>query len=306
MDGTAVSPIDFPACPLCGNDQWTLIYQGDVRNGPFGSSCPGEVARCSGCGVDRLGESSCLDDQAYASEHYRLHLGQSHDLQHHRAEHDHLARFTLEVSWPDSLRNLVVADVGCGGGVLLDHLNGRPQTLLAIDPDPGFRASLESRGYRWYPDAEQACQEWGGSVDRIFTIQVIEHVSDPLAFLRDIQRLLTPGGSLVLSTPNRNDILMSLLPDDFPSFFYRVQHRWMFDADSLRRCAEQAGLVVEEVRSVHRYGFSNAVHWLRDRRPRGLKALAPLDRTVDGLWRTWLEDKGFADTLYLRARRIEK
>ncbi len=273
-----------------------------MRNGRFGSSISAEVARCQGCGVDRLAERACLDASAYASEHYRSHLGQSHDLQQHQAEHDHLARFTLEVHWPDSLRNLVVADVGCGGGVLLDHLRGQPKTLLAIDPDPGFRASLEERGYHWFPNAEMAMAEWRGRVDRVFSVQVIEHVMDPVQFLREISLLLAPGASLLLSTPNRNDILMSLLPDHFPSFFYRVQHRWMFDADSLRRCAEQAGLVVDEVRSVHRYGMANAVHWLRDHRPSGLKSLPPLDRTLDGLWRAWLEDKGYADTLYLRAR----
>ncbi|MEB3332990.1 MAG: hypothetical protein VKI83_10920, partial [Synechococcaceae cyanobacterium] len=61
------------------------------------------------------------------------------------------------------------------------------------------------------------------------------------------------------------------------------------------------GFVVEEVRAVHRYGFSNLVRWLRDRRPTGLTSQPPLDRSIDGLWRTWLEDKGYADTLYLKA-----
>jgi hypothetical protein len=95
---------------------------------------------------------------------------------------------------------------------------------------------------------------------------------------------------------------MELLPDAFPAFFYRVQHRWYFDASSLANCAKRAGLDVADVRHVHRYGLSNTLLWLRDRCPRGRQALPPLDATVDKLWQSWLESSGRADNLYLLLR----
>jgi len=58
-----------------------------------------------------------------------------------------------------------------------------------------------------------------------FSIQVIEHVLNPRKFLEDVLLLLKPGAELLISTPNRDDILMSLMPEEFPSFFYRTQHR---------------------------------------------------------------------------------
>jgi SAM-dependent methyltransferase len=290
---------DFPQCPICATNGWTRLYNGPVRDGIFGASREATVARCSGCGVDRLAESACLQKEDYESHAYRAKLAQAHDVGRHFDMHDELARFTTEIVWPRSLRKAVVADIGCGGGSLLDHLGALPARAIAVDPDQAFAPSLHARGYDWYASCEAAGAAIGAGLDIAFCIQVIEHVDAPREFLASIRALLKPSGILVLSTPNRRDILMDLLPDDFPAFFYRTQHRWAFDADSLGDCARRAGFAVAETRHVHRYGMANAIHWLRDRKPKGRTALPPLDAAMDKHWQAWLEATGRADNLYL-------
>lgn len=298
---TAMREADFGRCPICDSGGWSVVYSGPVRDGRFGKSRAGLIARCGGCGVDRLAESLCLTDTAYQGQ-YRDHLEQGHDIDRHFAEHDELARFTLDTLWPTSLRGKIVADVGCGGGSLLDHLRGVAGKVLALDPDKSFATSLQERDYKWYPGAEAAAADWGGKVDVAFSIQVIEHVSDPREFLSGIRTLLNPNGVLILSTPNRSDILLDLLPEEFGAFFYRTHHRWYFDAAALTKAAEAAGLRVEEVRHVHRYGMANALFWLRDRRPSGRKAIEAINRDADNMWRNWLEASGRSDNLYLILR----
>lgn len=302
MKRSAIDATDFPRCPNCGSTTWSPIYRGAVRDGAFGRSTQGTVARCEGCGVDRLAESLCLKPAAYRGN-YRHHVGQSHDLNEHYATHDELARFTIDTIWPDSLRGEVVADVGCGGGSLLDHVCGLPAEMIAIDPDEGFAKSLQQRGYRWYADVSAAAADWKSKVDVAFSIQVIEHVDDPHVFLEGMRELLNDEGTLVLSTPNRADILMDLLPQDFQSFFYRTQHRWYYDAVSLSDVATRAGLKVQEVRYVHRYGMANALLWLRDRKPSGRTGIGTIDRFGDAMWRNWLESIGRADNLYVLLKR---
>jgi 2-polyprenyl-3-methyl-5-hydroxy-6-metoxy-1,4-benzoquinol methylase len=293
---------DFPICPVCNLAAWTLRYEGPVRDGGFGETRPGQVARCGGCGIERLAESLCLQDEDYRGGTYRTHVGQDHELAHHYGAHDELTRFTLDTVWPKPLRGKVVADVGCGGGSLLDHLRGVTAELIAIDPDEKFASSLRARGYRHFPGSTEAAAEFSGQVDVAFAIQVIEHVADPRDFLAKTRTLLAPDGVLVVSTPNRADILMDLLPDDFPAFFHRTQHRWYFDAASLSRCAQAAGFGVSETRHIHRYGMANALLWLRDRKPSGRAALGAIDRLADDLWRSYLESSGRADNLYMVLR----
>lgn len=296
---------DFPSCAVCGADDWQSVHRGPVRDGTFGSWRDTEVRRCGVCGVDRLAESACLRIESYQSTDYRERLAQDHDAERHFAAHDELARFTLETLWPASLRGKTVADVGCGGGALLDHVRGVAGSIIAIDPAVPFSESLKARGYAWYPSAAQAAREHAGRVDIVLSTQVIEHVDDPRGFLEDIGRLLTPEGIAVVSTPNRRDVLMELLPDTFPPFFYRVQHRWAFDAASLSQCAQRAGLAVQEVRHVHRYGLANTMYWLKEGKPRGRTAMAPLDGAIDKNWQAWLESTGRADNLYLLLKRAD-
>lgn len=296
---------DFPPCPICGANAWLTVHSGEVRDGAYGKWRVSEVCRCEGCGVDRLAESACLSANAYETAEYRHHIGQDHDVASYFAAHDELARFTLETVWPTPLRGKVIADVGCGGGGLLDHLSGVARQLLAIEPAVPYSSSLEERGYLWYPDTSEAVASHGGQVDIAFSIQVIEHVEDPRVFLREIRELLAADGLAVVSTPNRHDILMDLLPLDFPKFFYRAQHRWAFDAGSLSRCAEAAGFSVAEVRHVHRYGLGNTFHWLKERRPRGRSAFEPLDGVVDKHWQAWLEANGRTDNLYIVLKKAD-
>lgn len=295
---------DFPDCPICESSFAISVYSGAVRDGNHGDSCQSEVRRCAGCGVERLAEHSCLTHESYISDEYRAHISQDHDTRKHFSIHDELARFTLDVLWPRSLRGLAVADIGCGGGALLDHLAGVADQLIAIEPGLPWTEDLKARGYHWFQSVDKAIEQWEDSVDVALSIQVIEHVEDPRLFLSEIACLLTDDGFVVVSTPNRNDVLMELLPDTFPQFFYRSQHRWAFDADSLARCAELAGLSVIEIRHVHRYGLANTMHWMKEGKPKGRTPMPTLDLAIDMHWQAWLEANGKADNLYMIAKRI--
>jgi 2-polyprenyl-3-methyl-5-hydroxy-6-metoxy-1,4-benzoquinol methylase len=294
-----MNDLNFPPCAICGGTAWSLVHSGSIRNGTHISSLEAQVCRCNQCGIDRLDERSCLTHSAYESGEYRSHLAQDHDTTKHFASHDELARFTLETLWPHSLRRKTVADVGCGGGALLDHIVGVAGLLIAIEPSIPWSESLIKRGYKWYPGSKEAAADFKGQVDVVLSTQVIEHVENPREFLADIGSLLTTEGFAVISTPNRADVLMELLPNAFPQFFYRSQHRWAFDAESLRKCAIYAGLTVMEIRHVHRYGLANALHWLKDGRPFGRTGMPPLDSTIDRHWQAWLESKGMSDNLYM-------
>ena len=92
---------------------------------------------------------------------------------------------------------------------------------------------------------------------------------------------------------------MDLLPDVYPSFFYRAVHRWYFDDVSLREAARHAGLDVVDVRCVHRFGLSNALIWLRDKKPGGRKQLPHVGTPLmDAVWARALEAEGVGDYLY--------
>ena len=291
-------------CEICGNLSWESVYNGDIRDGHYGLIRENStVFQCIDCGVQRLLESDCIPPEYYDTGEYREKLNQSLSLDSEIEGHELLNRFTFESIWPLSVRNKHVLDVGCGSGHLLDALSGASKNQVGIEPCSPYLASIIEKGYEAYSSIQE-CSNKGREkyFDFGFSIQVIEHVLNPRLFLEDIRLLLKPGADLLISTPNRDDILMSLMPDDFPSFFYRTQHRWYFDANSLKFCAKSAGFEIAEMKYIHRYAMSNTLHWLRDKLPTGVKKIQGINALADNFWKGYLESTHQSDNLYIHLR----
>ena len=95
-------------------------------------------------------------------------------------------------------------EVGCGFGFALDFARGAMALdVLGIDPSPFARAgarllTLPIIGDYLTPETDFA----GRSFDLAVASEVIEHIFDPLPFVRLIADRLSPGGILILTTPN--------------------------------------------------------------------------------------------------------
>ena len=275
-----IEPMD--SCCICGDCKGYAVYDGPVRAGRFGALTQRtfRVLRCASCGVDRL-DPLPVDTAAYESGSYRQAVDGSTDVLQYYLAHDRELAARLGLVGSAALRGKVIADVGCGVGAFLDILKGVAGLTIGIEPQRDFGAALREKGHEHYAYADGLAKAAPGSVDMAFCFQVIEHVESPRGFLADVARCLKPGGRLHLTTPNRDDILMLVGPESYRRFFYRVAHLWYFDAPSLCRTAEAAGLKIVQMSTPHHYDLSNFAVWLRDQRPSGLGALPELSGPAD-------------------------
>lgn len=296
----------FEPCEICGVNDWnSVVYAGPIRTGSFGTQTEGgKVARCGGCCVDRLDESVSISALAYESDDYRIAMAQGLEVKDFFFHADPTQLYNLSAFWPLTLRGKVIADIGCGAGSFLSHVSGLAEKIVAVEPTERYHNSLRQRGYDVFSYTADALKVHSERVDIAVTFQVIEHVLNPRLFLAEIAALLKPGGALIIAAPNRDDILLKLLPEEFPSFYYRIAHRWYFDSSSLRQCVELAGLQVESERYLQTYGMSNALLWMKDRRPSGHARLSGIDHVADQLWSSYLEATGQADNLFILARKL--
>jgi 2-polyprenyl-3-methyl-5-hydroxy-6-metoxy-1,4-benzoquinol methylase len=84
--------------------------------------------------------------------------------------------------------------------------------------------------------------------DCIFLLETVEHLIHPHLeqTVAELQRLLKPGGSLVVTTPNQENLTASeVMCPDCGAIFHRVQHVRTFDTAAIRELFERGGL--EEV-----------------------------------------------------------
>lgn len=275
-------------CSICGGSQWAEHYRGPVRSGRFGTFAPtpGLVLRCRGCDAAHLvGQPVDYESDAYR----KLVDGGGETADFHR-QHDAEQAEKLALLGTGSLRGKWVADIGCGAGSLLDLVRAVGARTLAVEPMTAYHAALRGGGHAIFPRVESVPPEWHGQVDVATCFSVLEHIEQPLAFLQGVRRLL-------LSTPNRDDWLLELLPEDYRQFFYRVVHRWYFTAESLCQLGSRAGFAAVSPAFHHRFDLSNFLLWLRDRRPTGLGQLAA-SPVLDATFSATLAATGRSDYLH--------
>lgn len=113
-----------------------------------------------------------------------------------------LARFV-------SLRGRRVLDVGCQTGALPIAMSRRGAGVTGVDVDERLLAGarIRARGHGVSPEFRVAAAEAlpfaDASFDAVTFVDVIEHVADARAAVREIARVLRPGGTLYLFGPNR-------------------------------------------------------------------------------------------------------
>lgn len=290
-------------CPICGSPHLDVVYHGPIRMGRFGerSAQSYSIPLCRGCDAAWL-EERFFD---YAQPAYREQVDDGASIEAYRRIHDRdQARALVEVG-TDALRDRVVADIGCGGGAFLDSVKGFATRTVAIEPARFYHDALRAKGHDPYDCLDQALVEHVGRVDLAVCLSVIEHVEDPVILLKQARRLLKPGGRLVLSTPNRADWLLQLLPAEYGEFFYRAAHRWYLTAPSLREVAARAGFKTIEIRHRHRFGLSNFMLWLRDRCPTGQDAVA-VPPVLNAAFIGSMNASGLADYLYADLRNADR
>lgn len=119
------------------------------------------------------------------------------------------ARFDRDRQAPRPLADLVVLDVGCGGGLLAEPLARLGGRVTGIDLEPAnlaIAAKHAAAGGLAIDYREASVEQLaaaGGGFDLVCVMEVVEHVADQAAFLGACGRLVRPGGGLVLATLNR-------------------------------------------------------------------------------------------------------
>lgn len=119
-------------------------------------------------------------------------------------------RFGRKPSDPQPLSGLRLLDIGCGGGLLSEPMTRMGAKVTAVDATaPNIKtAMVHARqvgleiDYR-HGTAEGLLAAGEGPFDIVLNMEVVEHVADAAAFLRNTARLVAPGGLMFIATINR-------------------------------------------------------------------------------------------------------
>jgi 2-polyprenyl-3-methyl-5-hydroxy-6-metoxy-1,4-benzoquinol methylase len=113
-------------------------------------------------------------------------------------------------------------DLGCGGGAFARRVKKAGLKNVSCC-DGGRFGDLSDLDFREM-NLNQPLGYAADQFDLVASIEVIEHIENPRAFVREIFRILKPGGTVLLSTPN-NESFTSLISLAFRGYFSAFSDR---------------------------------------------------------------------------------
>lgn len=179
------------------------------------------------------------------------------ERRHDEPEHRELVERTV-----DELANVVappgpIADLGCGPAAHALALARRGYDVVALDGSPRMVEVARTRAARDEIDATFDVHDVSAplrfadaSFGGVLAILVLQHLSNPAAFIAEIRRCLRPGGHLLITAPARGGA-----PLVSRNLYWRLRAACysfvpgvvrFYDTNSLPRLVEDQGLTVVE------------------------------------------------------------
>lgn len=225
-------------CPVCGHP--------DMRWLPHSWSLV-DVAFCTKCSVcvqrGAIPAPGAVLGRYRRGEYWRSHSRMGRSLEHGLLLWREFAVVSRLFEVEDMLGQPVssgaaVLEVGCGPGELLSRLRReRSCKVWGLEPSPREAYLARSRYGINVVSADGSFLPYCCTFDLILAFHVLEHVSDPVAVVRELLGFLSFDGHLVLECPN----LASPTAGMPLVQFFEPAHIWTFSLSALKRIVYSAG-----------------------------------------------------------------
>ncbi len=265
-------------CPLCNAG---IEDQSVVTSHVFG--CVAKQYRafyhCESCDVRYQFPRLTIEEEArfYAAEFEGFMASRSgnnggwHKAEEHITANESTRQRRMKYLEPYLTTGSSILEVGCSSGFMLFPLTQSGHNCKGIEPSGVFSEFVRGGGLAVYDSLAQLQEsEPNALFDVILHFFVLEHIADPIVFLKTQLNLLKLGGKIIFEIPNAADPLYSVYDiPAFERFYWSVAHPWYFSEDSMHYMLKQLGQPYEILRD-QRYDLSNHMVWARDGKPGGM------------------------------------
>jgi SAM-dependent methyltransferase len=254
--------LEIVPCLLCGADQPVRVY--DARDRLMKVRGEFRIVRCGACGLVYLSPRPTLATiGAYYPDSYEPYL---------RVEPQTLPawkRALLNYGLHKRAQPIVqqkapgkVVDIGCATGQFLAYLRDTARwQVLGIEPsESAARYARDTFRLEVHCGDVRSAHLPDQSIDAVTMWDVLEHLHDPCAELREIRRILKPDGLLVFRVPAL-DSLDARLFGPYWAGLDVPRHMVVFDRRTLARLLAQAGFAPERIWCASGSYFAFMLSW---------------------------------------------
>lgn len=140
-----------------------------------------------------------------------------------------------------------VLDVGCGSGQFLLHLKKAGMECHGVEPGSFNKKFAKSHGLPIFNGTLHQAKYPNNYFNSITMNHVFEHVEEPSTILEEIRRILKPGGTAIIGTPQHQCAAFIL----FGRYWVQLdvpRHLHVASSSNLRKYAKKTGFKIVKIR----------------------------------------------------------
>ena len=192
-------------------------------------------------------------------------------------------------------------EIGCASGYFLCEVKEHVKSVTGVELTKDYVKFARGKEL----DVRESLDEIpDNSCDLIFMFHVLEHIDDPIHFLKELKKKLSPTGKLIIEVPNVDDVLVSVYKiKNHLDFYWEIAHNYYFSKPSLKRVLDKAGYQ-SVIFPLQRYDLSNHMHWMQFGKPGGQAYYNSIfTPALLAEYENCLKDKFLCDTIYAVAEK---
>jgi|TARA_B110000263_G_C15187833_1_gene454651 2-polyprenyl-3-methyl-5-hydroxy-6-metoxy-1,4-benzoquinol methylase len=238
-------------CYLCKKKTFQKVVNKEIRG-----KVKCNVYQCQICNLEYLDKK--FVQKFLTHTYYRKEYVKLYDKKFFLNENNHYNKIFDKVK--NYTRNKKVLEIGAGGGYLYHYLKTNVKKYEAVELSNIQRKYLTKKfKIKTYKEIEDAPNN---SFDVVIIISVLEHVTDPVNFLKSLSVLLKRKGKIIIECPSINDPLVKIYGNQsYKNFYYRPVHINYFNKIHLQKIVKLSGLKLVKVFSVLVYSMTNHLGW---------------------------------------------
>lgn len=161
-----------------------------------------------------------------------------------------------------------VLDIGCSAGHFLYSIKNNVKECIGIEYNEKNAEFVNKKlGIKVYTEPVEKTDIPKKYFDVIFCFQTLEHIDDPLKFLKTIKEYLKDDGIIYIKVPNVLEATLSIYKNkEYYDFYYKEPHLFYYSPKTLSNLMRKAGYK-GEVLPFQWYNFLNQMNWILAKKP---------------------------------------